>query len=58
MTYSQDTAAHETCPDCGYTDGHNVAECPRVLSGSAKAMPGLSPAAVERLRRGVEMNHC
>ena len=62
MTYSQDTRADETCPDCGYMDGHNVAECPRVFSGSAKVMPGLSPAAVGRLRRGGltvhEMKHC
>lgn len=41
----------EVCPECGYTDGHNVETCPLVLSGKEKPMPGLPPETVERLRR-------
>ncbi len=40
----------EVCPECGYTDGHNVDACPLVLSGKARKMAGLPPDVVERLR--------
>jgi hypothetical protein len=42
---------NEKCPECGYTDGHNIRTCPLVLNGKVKAMAGLSPEAVERLSR-------
>ena len=45
-----DTPSGGVCPECGWTDGHNVEICPLVLAGKAKKMPGLSPDAVERLR--------
>ena len=40
----------EKCPECGFVDGHNCDACPLVLSGQVKAMPGLSPEAVERIK--------
>jgi hypothetical protein len=49
MIYSEDTPTGGICPECGYTDGHNVVVCPLVLSVRAKAMPGLSPEAVEHV---------
>jgi hypothetical protein len=46
----------EQCPKCHFYDGHNVLTCPLVQSGKEKAMPGLSPEAVERLRQqGIEI---
>ena len=43
----------EVCPECGFTDGHNMRPgevCRLVEAGKVKAMPGLSPEAVGRLR--------
>jgi hypothetical protein len=41
----------EQCPECHSYDGYDVMTCPfLVLNGKAKAMPSLSPEAVECLR--------
>lgn len=50
LTVAEDTAYMETCELCGYTDGHDVDRCPRVLSGEVKKMPGLSPEALQRVK--------
>ena len=47
-----DTPTGGVCPECGWTDGHNVESCPLVLAGKVKKMPGLPPEVVAGLRQG------
>jgi hypothetical protein len=52
MMAENETPTGGVCPECGWTDGHNVESCPLVLSGEAKKMPGLPPEVAERLKGG------